>query len=75
MIKDALDKWIIERSKKCPKCGETNLLNSVYCTACGQISAGETTIVENTIECARCKEKSPEKSKFCRGCGAAIVIE
>jgi hypothetical protein len=75
MIKDALDKWIIERSKKCPKCKEINLLNSVHCTACGQIFAGETMIVENTIECNKCNEKSPEKSKFCRGCGATLVIE
>ncbi len=75
MIKDALDKWIIERSKKCSKCGETNLLNSVHCTACGQIFAGETTIVEKTVECTKCKEKSPEKSKFCRGCGEALKNE
>lgn len=72
MIKDALDKWIIERSKSCSKCGATNLLNSVYCTACGEEFSGKTTIVEKTVECKKCMEQSPEGSKYCRGCGVSI---
>ena len=72
MVKEALDKWLIEPSKECPNCGESNLFESMHCTACGQSFAGESRIVEETVECSKCKEKSPAASKYCRGCGVEL---
>jgi hypothetical protein len=68
-VKEALNSWIIEKTKPCPQCKATNLFESQHCTSCGATFAGTTTIIEKTIECKQCKERSPEGSKHCRGCG------
>lgn len=73
IIKEALDKWIIERTKDCPSCGATNLFENVHCTKCSHVLAGESMVVAQTVECSACQERSPAGSLYCRGCGQELV--
>ncbi|MCP4760558.1 MAG: zinc ribbon domain-containing protein, partial [archaeon] len=72
-IEEALNNWIIEKVKICPKCETENLFDNRFCIHCQNSFEGKMQIIEDTIKCHRCKNRSPRNSIYCRSCGIILI--
>jgi hypothetical protein len=68
-FKEALNSWIIEKTKICPQCKTENIFDNIYCTNCKFDFAIGNQIIQETKECNACKNRSPIISEYCRFCG------
>ena len=75
---------------KCPKCGNVNPPDSVFCEECGQKltknedfstdfteapSAGNTAVSRGNMICPKCGASFGSDSVFCENCGLRLISE